>query len=130
LVAETVKDSHGAPAAPYRAVDTVEIMLRAGTITKDMANAAARFRQAFRITNMDPLRAADMARTRRTGGRPAERPTWARQLVTEVVLRLGGQGCLAASVVWYVVGLEIPISRWSTEHGEGPREAMGRAARK
>jgi hypothetical protein len=72
-VAETVKDSHGAPAQPYRAVDTLEIMLRAGTITKEMAAAADQFRIAFRVAHMDPLRAADMARTPGTGWpKPAE----------------------------------------------------------
>jgi hypothetical protein len=75
-----VKEARGAPAQPYRAVDTIDIMLRAGTIDMEMANAADRFRRAFRIAHMDALRAADMARTRGTGGRPAEPPTWARQL--------------------------------------------------
>ncbi len=40
-VLETVKDAHGAPAQPHRAVDTIEVMLRAGTIEKEMGASAA-----------------------------------------------------------------------------------------
>jgi hypothetical protein len=72
---------------------------------------------------MDPLRAADMARTPGLGGKPAEPPTWARQLVNDVVIRLGGERSIAASAVWFVIGLEIPISRWSLEHAGINRHA-------
>jgi hypothetical protein len=34
LVAETLKDTHGSIARPYRAVDTIELLLQRGTITK------------------------------------------------------------------------------------------------
>jgi hypothetical protein len=98
-------------------------MLRAGTIDKQMANAADRFRQAFRLAHIDPLRAADMARTPGLGGKPAEPPTWARQLVNDVVIRLGGERSIATSAVWFVIGLEIPISRWSLEHAGINRHA-------
>src|SRR5438445_213494 len=39
-----------------------------------MASAADRFREAFRIAHMDPLRASDMSRTRGTGSPPLSTP--------------------------------------------------------
>ena len=53
LSPKTAKDAHGAPAQPYRAVDTIEIMLRV-TIDKEMTNAADCFRRAFRIAHYGP----------------------------------------------------------------------------
>jgi hypothetical protein len=55
-------------AQPYRSVDTVELLLRRGAITKEIAAAADRFRQAFRVAGADRLRARDMTRALGGGG--------------------------------------------------------------
>jgi len=82
-----------------------------------MANRRAdRFREAFRVAHMDPLRAADMGRVPGSYGKPVDPPAWARRVVKDTVMRLGGEGSLAASAVWFVVGLEVPASRRSVEH--------------
>src|SRR5205807_3511706 len=88
-----------------------------------IAAAADQFRIAFRVAHIDALRAAEMARTMGTGGRPQEPPIWAKRLVNEVVIRLGGEKSIAASAVWFIIGLEIPISRWSLEHAGINRHA-------
>ncbi len=115
LVAETVKDSDGAPAQPYRAVDAIEAMLQRGVITKEAALAADQFRQAFRVAALDPLRAADMARVPGGHGRGSDPPTWARKRVSEAISALGGQSSLVASCLWHVIGLEWSIRRWCRE---------------
>jgi hypothetical protein len=42
-------DASGAPAQPYRAVDTIETLLRLGEISKEAASAADKFRE---VSNM------------------------------------------------------------------------------
>jgi len=74
-----VKDAQGAPAQPYRAVDTIELLLQRGTITKEAAIAADQFRRAFRVAALDPLRAADLSRVPGARGRAGDPPTWARE---------------------------------------------------
>jgi hypothetical protein len=46
-----------------------------------------------------------------------------RQLVNEAVTRLGGERLIAASAVWFVIGLEVPVSRWSLEHAGVTRKS-------
>jgi hypothetical protein len=120
LVRETVKDTKGAPAQPYRSADTVEMLLRrgaiTGAITKEIATAADRFRRAFRAAGADRLRALDLTRPLGSGGTIAEPPICAPRLVNDAMLALGGERSLAGSALWYAIGLEIPISRWSLEH--------------
>src|SRR5690349_15580744 len=116
LSPKTVKDTHGAPAQPYWAVDTIEVLLRRGTIAREMGAAADKFREAFRAAHIDPLRAADMSRVPGNYPKPADPPAWAGPLVSETVMHLGGEGSVAASAVLFAVGLEVPVSRWSVEH--------------
>jgi hypothetical protein len=115
LSPETVKDAHGAPAQPYRAVDTIELLLQRGIITKEAAMAADQFRRAFRVATLDPLRAADLSRVPGARGRGGDPPTWASERVSDAVDALGGQGSLVASCLWHIVGLEWSIRRWGRE---------------
>src|SRR5689334_19061620 len=114
LSPKTVKDTHGAPAQPYRAVDTIETLLRRGTITREMAAAADKFREAFRAAHMDPLRAAEMGRV--PGNYAKSRLTHLHGLdasSTRRWMRLGGEGSLAASAVWARSRARGPVSGWS-----------------
>jgi hypothetical protein len=46
LASETVKETHGAPAQPFRSIDIVENLLRRGCITREMAKAADRLSES------------------------------------------------------------------------------------
>ena len=48
-------DPDGRPVVHHRTVDTLGIMLRAGTITKDMHDAARDFQAQFTIACLDPV---------------------------------------------------------------------------
>ena len=48
-------DPDGRPVVHHRTVDTLGIMLRAGTITKDMHDAARDFQAQFTIACFDPV---------------------------------------------------------------------------
>jgi hypothetical protein len=50
------KDPDGRIVYPHRTVDTLGKMLRAGTITQEMHDAAKDFQAAFIVANLDPLR--------------------------------------------------------------------------
>jgi hypothetical protein len=65
LVPETIKDTAGAPAQPYRSIDVVAALLKRGDISIDEANSADRFRAAFRRAHLDTLRASRQAADRR-----------------------------------------------------------------
>jgi len=53
-----------------RAIDTLKVMERRGSITAGMRRAGEIFRNYFRLAQLDPLRASDMNRLP-SGGRPA-----------------------------------------------------------
>ena len=67
-------DPEGRPVVHHRTVDTLGIMLRAGTITKDMHDAARDFQAQFTIARFDVVRCMPLMRL--PGGRgPAISPT-------------------------------------------------------
>ena len=55
-------DQHGRIVYHHRTVDTLGKMLRAGTITQRMHDAAKDFQAAFIIAQLDPLRALPILR--------------------------------------------------------------------
>ena len=55
-------DPDGRPVLRHRVVDTLGKMLRAGTITQEMHDAARDFQANFIIANLDPLRALPILR--------------------------------------------------------------------
>jgi hypothetical protein len=114
-----VKDTNGAPAQPYRSVDTVEMLLRRGSITREMTNAADEFRRAFRLACFDPLRAADLSRVPKARGRGDGTGStwWARQRVQDALGALGGVARVPGSCAWHILGLEWslkPLARASS----------------
>src|SRR5512132_3040247 len=56
-------DPDGRPVVHHRTVDTLGIMLRAGTITKDMHDAARRFEAQFTVAAFDVVRCASLIRS-------------------------------------------------------------------
>jgi Domain of unknown function (DUF6456) len=117
------KDPDGRIVVHHRTVDTLGKMLRAGTITQEMHDAAKDFQAAFIVANLDPLRALPILRVPGTGREPdqSERQLHAKRRVHEAMQALGGLSSPAGSCVWHVVGLQRSIREWAMRQGWGGR---------
>jgi hypothetical protein len=117
------KDPDGRIVYHHRTVDTLGKMLRAGTITQAMHDAAKDFQAAFIIANLDPLRAVPILRVPGTGREPElnERQLDARRRVHHSLEALGGLNSPAGSCVWHVVGLQRSVREWAIRQGWGGR---------
>ena len=94
-------------------------MLRAGTVTPEMDDAARDLQAAFIVANFDPLRALPVLRVPGTGREPDlnERQLDARRRVHRALEALGGLSSPAGSCMWHVVGLQRSIREWSMRQG-------------
>jgi hypothetical protein len=117
------KDSDGRIVVHHRTVDTLGKMLRAGTITPEMHDAACDLQAAFIIANFDPLRAVPILRVPGTEREPdlSERQLHARRRVHKAMAALGGISSPAGSCVWHVVGLQRSVREWAMRQGWGGR---------
>jgi hypothetical protein len=117
------KDPDGRIVYHHRTVDTLGKMLRSGTITPEMHDAATDFQAAFIIANLDPLRALPILRVPGTGREPelSERQVDARRRVHKAMQALGGLSSPAGSCVWHVVGLQRSVREWAMRQGWGGR---------
>ena len=116
-------DPDGRPVVHHRTVDTLGIMLRAGTITKDMHDAARDFQAQFTIACYDTLVCMRFRRDPSRGNRAelTETQLDARRRVRGALDALGGLGSPAGSCVWHVVGLQRSIREWAMRQGWGGR---------
>ena len=115
-------DPDGRPVVHHRTVDTLGIMLRAGTITQEMHDAARDFQAQFTIARFDVVRCMPLVRL--PGGGPGdltEAQLDARRRVGGALDVLGGLGSPAGSCVWHVVGLQRSIREWAMRQGWGGR---------
>jgi hypothetical protein len=103
----------------HRTVDTLGKMLRAGTISPEMHDAAKDFQAAFIIANLDPLRALPVLRVPGTGREPQlnERQLHARRRVHAALQALGGINSPAGSCVWHVIGCGCSLRAWAIRQG-------------
>ena len=111
-----------APVVHHRTVDTLGIMLRAGTITKDMHDAARDFQAQFTIARFDAVVCMPLCGCRVEG--PADltdAQVDARRRVGAALDALGGLGSPAGGCVWHVVGLQRSIREWAMRQGWGGR---------
>jgi hypothetical protein len=117
------KDPDGRVVYHHRTVDTLGKMLRAGTITPEMHDAAKDFEAAFIVANLDPLRALPILRVPGTGREPElnVRQLHARDRVHKALETLGGISSPAGSCVWHVVGLQRSVREWAIRQGWGGR---------
>ena len=117
------KDPDGRIVCHHRTVDTLGKMLRAGTITQEMHDAAKDLETAFIFANLDPLRALPILRVPGTGREPDlnERQLHARRRVHQALEALGGISSPAGSCVWHVVGLQRSVREWAIRQGWGGR---------
>jgi hypothetical protein len=132
----TISDANGRPSRPYRAVDTLAIMQKRGSITAGMRQAGEDFRARFAIAQLDPLRAVDLSQLR-LGERSVRRPDndgpglrieAARGAVWRAVQSVGGIGSPAGSCVWHVLGWECSVKQWALEQGWSGRRVSQEAA--
>jgi hypothetical protein len=130
-----IADEAGRPARPYRAVDTLAIMERRGSITAEMRQAGEDFRSQFAVAQLDPLRALDIARLRIGGGGarseaegPGLRIEAARTTVWRAIRAVGGLGSPAGSCLWHVLGWERSLKEWALEQGWSGRRVSQEAA--
>jgi hypothetical protein len=109
------KDPEGRIVVHHRTVDTLGKMLRAGTITQEMHDAARAFQADFAIASLDPIRATPTLRVPGAGRGPDlnERQLDARRRVHRVFEALGGIGGPTGSCLWHVVGCGRSIREWS-----------------
>lgn len=114
-------DPDGRPVVHHRTVDTLGIMVRAGTITKDMHDAARDFQAQFTVARFDAIRCMPLLRLPGGGGPGDLTDTQvdARRHVGAVLDALGGLGSPAGSCVWHVVGLQRSIREWAMRQGWG-----------
>ena len=112
-------DPDGRPVLRHRVVDTLGKMLRTGTITQEMHDAAKDFQASFIVANLDSLRALPILRVPGTGREPElnERQLHARRRVHEAMAALGGICSPAGSCVWHVVGLQRSVREWAMRQG-------------
>ena len=114
-------DPDGRPVVHHRTVDTLGIMLRTGTITKDMYDAARDFQAQFTVARFDAIRCMPLVRLPGGSG-PGEftdAQVDARRRVGDALDALGGLGSTAGSCVWHVVGLQRSIREWAMRQGWG-----------
>jgi hypothetical protein len=114
----------------HRTVDTLGKMLKAGTITPEMHDAAKDFQAAFIVANLDPLRAIPILRVPGAGREPElnERQLDVRRRVHQSLEALGGLSSPAGSCVWHVVGLQRSVREWAIRQGWGGRPVDHKAA--
>jgi len=130
-----IADSAGIPSRPHRAVDTLTVMERRGSITPGMRQAGEDFRVRFATAQLDPLRALDLSHLRlgERGLRPDSdgpglRIEAARTAVWRAIQAAGGIGSPAGSCLWHVVGWERSLKEWALEQGWSGRRVSQETA--
>ena len=130
-----IGDAAGHPSRPYRAVDTLAIMQRRGSITSGMRQAGEDFRARFATAQLDPLRALDLSHLRfgerslrpdRDG--PALRIEAARTAVWRAIQATGGIASPAGSCLWHVLGWERSLKEWALQQGWSGRRVSQESA--
>lgn len=126
-----IADETGAVARPYRAVDTIAIMERRGTITPAMRQAGEDFRAAFAAARLDPLGCQDLGRPwvdNAPHAVPTSRIIAAREQIWQAVKVVGGIVSPAGSCLWHVVGWEQSLKEWALTQGWNGRRVSQEAA--
>jgi hypothetical protein len=128
LLEKTIKDDEGRISQPHHSIDILKAQLKRKAITPEMWAAGNWFRERFRESRLDPLRAADVSRPMVSGKMapaPGRRIKDARDDVWKAILWVGGFGSPGGSCLYYVIGWETPLKEWAVEHGRKPETATG-----
>lgn len=114
-------DPDGRPVVHHRVVDTLGRMMRNGSITREMHDAARDFEATFTIARFDPVVCMSLDRLPGSSN-PADltdAQVDARRRVGGAIDALGGLGSPAGGCVWHVVGMQRSIREWSMRQGWG-----------
>lgn len=116
-------DPDGRPVTHHRTVDTLGMMLRAGTITQPMHDAARDFLATFTIAGLETLRSLSLLRIPGAGRASDLTDTQidARHRLSAALDALGGGDSPAGSCAWHVVGRQCSIREWALRQGWGGR---------
>jgi uncharacterized protein DUF6456 len=130
-----VADEAGRPSRPYRALDTLAMMERRGSISAGMRQAGEDFRRRFALAQLDPLRALDLSRmsfgdkpSRRDDHAPGQRAEAARVAIWRAIGAVGGIASPAGSCLWHVVGWGCSLKEWAQGQGWAGRRVSQEAA--
>jgi hypothetical protein len=114
-----IVDAAGRIGQPWRALNTLDRMLRAGSISPAMRKSGEIFHKQFREAALDPLRAADPTRIpvlATAGNRAWRRAPGCAAAYRQVMLALdmlGGLQLPGGSCAWHVLGCEWTLDEWS-----------------
>ena len=119
-----ITDCRGEIGAPFKAYDTLAVLLRRGSITVAEHDAGREFEETFRTARLDPLRAADLGRVPGgSGAVPGEAALAARRRVGRKLKAMGGPMSPGGAVLWAVLGEGVTLKAFAAE----TRLAGGRA---
>ncbi len=123
-------DPDGRPVVHHRTVDSISRMLRSGTITKEMHDAARDFCATFTIARFDPVVCMTLDRIPGTGSAAdlTDMQVDARRNIGLALDALGGFGSPAGDCIWHVVGLQRSIREWAMRQGWGGKSIGERQA--
>jgi hypothetical protein len=115
-------DDVGDPVRHYRAVDTLGLMVRAGSIDAYQHAAGEHFAQDFAAAYRSGCKTAGL-QAGVSSGMPApglediERHAHAARRVDEALAAVGGPGSPGAAALWYVAGLGLSVRAWAQREG-------------
>lgn len=115
-----IKDAQDRISRPFRAIDILAAMERRKAITAEMRLAGEDFRDHFRIAQLDPLHAADMARIPKIGvnsSGPGFHVEAAREWIWRAICASGGLASPGGSCLWHVIGFERSLKEWALVYG-------------
>ena len=112
-------DPDGRPVTHARAVDTIDRMRKAGTITRAMHDAARDFQAHFTIAAYDATPPRHMIRVSasRRERTLSDNQIAARERVYRALEALGGIASPGGSCVWSVAGLGHSLREWALSQG-------------
>jgi hypothetical protein len=132
ILDKAIADDEGRPSQPYRSIDILELLERRGVITSGMWMAGNRFRAIFHVAQLDPLKAADMARPVISGNRTPDilnKTKKARESIWSALLAVGGLHSAGGSCLWHVIGWERTLKEWALVQGWNGRKVSQDMAR-
>jgi len=104
----------------YRAVDTLSLMLRNGSITGAMHDAGQQFSQDFARAFGSGVASAKLdglPSGTAPGQMMVERNAGAARAVRDALEAVGGNSSPAGSALWYVAGLQMSVREWALRQG-------------
>ncbi|MEA1052327.1 hypothetical protein U5801_21330 [Lamprobacter modestohalophilus] len=119
---EVGEDDVGDPVRHYRAVDTLGLMHRAGSIDAYQHAAGEHFAQDFAAAFRSGCKTARLQPGVGHGGSPpgleeTERHANAARRVDAALAAVGGADSPGAAALWYVAGLGLSVRAWSQREG-------------